>query len=252
MIWQFENKTNLHLSLFPGPGQRRQEEQAVKEGGLRVECLEFILLFWSNCNLHFCIIMSSIEELKYKRLHIIKNADQKIQSYKEVKWSENWFSCSFANEGNAFSCGIAWLLDLNFWDLIKLSKARSWSEARSFKLESTISALQRVLSEQNLGVEVRFHPTRRFFGSFDKYENSLLIFAIKQTDVLLTSYQRFSKMLRSRGFKKIQHTQTWFSNFENFRLSPWNERGKKAWLTEGVCPIKLTTQSPYCCVVVIS
>ena len=42
-------------------------------------------------------------------------------------------------------------------------------------------------------------------------------------------------MLRSRGLKKIHHTQAWFSNFENFRLSPWNERGKKAWLTEGVC-----------------
>ena len=66
--------------------------------------------------------MSSIEELKYKRLHIIKNADQKIRSYKEVKWSENWFSCSFANEGNTFSCGIAWLLDFNLWDLIKYQK----------------------------------------------------------------------------------------------------------------------------------
>ena len=161
-----------------------------------------------------------------------------IRSYKEVKWSENWFSCSFANEGNTFSCGIAWLLDLNFWDLIKISKARSWSEARSFKLGSTICALQRVLSEQNLGVKVRFHPTRRFFGSFDKYENSLLIFAIKQTDVLLTSYQRFSKMLRSRGFKKIQHTQACFfsmtiSVFLFLSFFP-NERGKKAWLTEGL------------------
>ena len=128
----------MKLTLFwwffcSGPGQGGEEEQAVKEGGLRVECLEFILLFWSNCNLHFCIIMSSIEELKYKRLHIIKNADQKIRSYKEVKWSENWFSCSFANEGNTFSCGIAWLLDFKLLRSYQNIKSKELIRSKEFQ-----------------------------------------------------------------------------------------------------------------------
>ena len=79
-------------SDWSGPGQGGEEEQAVKEGGVKLLCcLESILLFWSNCNLHFCIIMSSIEELKYKNYQKCRS-DQRDCTKKEVKWIANWLS----------------------------------------------------------------------------------------------------------------------------------------------------------------